>query len=393
MRRYLAPSVLAACLVIAVVMWVLKPIPHGHRYDLGVQLTLVLTLMWLLFQASPGWVFKKGLLVFILALSLGLAASNTAAINPNSEIVRSYGTVFEAIDGGLNPYSSGTILHLSESGNPVYGNFNYPPMEIYPYYLAYRLSGSWNSAVLTAAIILIHALCCLVFTRMFPAIRLVYLVPYFLFFIFSEIKTNPSMTFLITASILWLIRRDRTKPGQASRYLIAVLFGLGLATKFLIIPFMAAYYWHKFDPKKLRSLASIAVDCGIAVATAVLVTAPFGVSAVFRNTILFNLALRERATLTTFYPNVLSGPLEWLGLGGIYPVAAVIILGLTVLAAPKLRLFTAMLAAGTAFLLVAATPEPQFLPTMLFLVVTARCLAIEEEGPIPPQVWKRLPSG
>jgi hypothetical protein len=121
--------------------------------------------------------------------------------------------------------------------------------------------------------------------------------------------------------------------------------------------------------------------------------APFGVAAVFRNTILFNLVLKERAILTTFYPNVLSGPLEWLGLGRVYPVAAVIILGLSILAAPKLRLFTAMLTAGTAFLLVAATPEPQFLPAVLFLVVTARCLAIEEEGPVPQQVWKRVPGG
>jgi hypothetical protein len=393
MKRYSVPLILAACVAIAIVMWVLKPIPHAHRYDLGVQLSIALTLMWLLFQAPPGWVFKKGILVFILALGLGLGVLNLAAINPDSEIVHEYDSVFKAIDGGLNPYSGGTIFHLSESGNPVYGNFNYPPMEIYPYYLAYRLAGTWNSMVLTAAIILIHALCCLVFTRMFPAIRLVYLVPYFLFFLLAEIKTNPSMTFLVTALILWLIRRDRKKPGRANRYLIAVLFGLGLATKFLIIPFMAAYYWHKFDPKKLRTLASIAIDGGISLATAVLIMAPFGFASVFRSTILFNLVLKERATLTTFYPNVLSGPFNWLGLGGIYPVAAVIILGLSVLAAPRLRLFTAMLAAGTAFLLVAATPETQFLPTVLFLVVTARCLAIEEEGPVPQRVWKRLPSG
>jgi hypothetical protein len=393
MRRYLAPSILTVCLAIAVLMWALRPIPHAHRYDLGVQLTLALTLMWLLFKAPPDWVFRKGILVFILALGLGLSVRNLATINPDSEIVHEYHSVFKAIDGGLNPYSSGTIFHLSESGDPVYGNFNYPPMEIYPYYLAYRLAGTWNSTVLTAAIVLIHALCCLVFTRMFPAIRLVYLVPYFLFFLLAEVKTNPSMTFLVTALILWLIRRDRKKPVKANRLLIAVLFGLGLTTKFLIIPFMAAYYWHKFDPKKLRSLASIALDCGIALATAVLVMAPFGVAAVFRNTILFNLVLKERAILTTFYPNVLSGPLEWLGLGRVYPVAAVIILGLSILAAPKLRLFTAMLTAGTAFLLVAATPEPQFLPAVLFLVVTARCLAIEEEGPVPQQVWKRVPGG
>jgi hypothetical protein len=391
MKRYFALGVLAACVAIAIVMWVLKPIPHAHRYDLCVQLTIPLALIWLLFQASTGWFFKKGILAVILVLGLGLGAWNLAAINPDSEIVRSYDSVFRAIDGGLNPYSSGTIFHLSESGNPVYGNFNYPPLEIYPYYLAYRLSGTWNSTVLTAVMILLNALCCLILLRMFPAIRPGYLMAFFPLFLFGEIKTNPSMTLLVTALILWLIKRDREKPGKATSYLIAVLFGVGLMTKFLVIPFMAAYYWHKFDPKKLRSLASIALDCGIALATAVMIMAPFGVAAVFRNTVLFNLVLKDRAALTTFYPNVLSGPLNWLGMGGLYPVAAVIILGLSILAAPRLRLFSAMLAAGTTFLLVAPTPEPQFLPTVLFLVVTARCLAIEEERPVLPHIWKRPP--
>jgi hypothetical protein len=383
---------LVSCVAISLVMWLLKPIPHGHRYDLAFQLSFALTILWLLYRASPGWVFKKATLVFVLLLGLFLGALNLATLDFNSEIVRCYDSVFKAIDSGRNPYTNMSILHLGEGGQVVYGNFNYPPIEIYPYYLAYRITGTWNTVVLTATMLLIHALCCLIFVRIFPAIRLIYLIPFFPLFLFGEIKTNPAMTFLVTALILWVIKKNKDKHQKVYRYLIAVLFGIGLATKFLIIPLMAAYYWHKFDAKRLRSLASIVLDCGIALATATLIMAPFGVAAVFKNTILFNLVLKDRAVLTTFYPNALSGPFSWLDLPGLYSFAALAILGLSILAAPKLKPLTAMLAAAYTFLLVAPTPEPQYLPIILFLVLTARCRAIEESGQVPLRVWENPPS-
>jgi hypothetical protein len=169
------------------------------------------------------------------------------------------------------------------------------------------------------------------------------------------------------------------KPRAFNRYLVAVLFGLGLTTKFLIIPLMAAYYWHAFDSKDLRSIVRIGVDVSIALATAALVMAPFGVMNVFKNTILFNLVLKDRAALTTFYPNILSGPMAWFGLQALYPLAAVAILALSILAAPKLRLFSAMLTAAYVFLIVAATPEAQFLPVLLFLAVVDQCMRIESK--------------
>ena len=51
--------------------------------------------------------------------------------------------------------------------------------------------------------------------------------------------------------------------------LALMAFGVGLMTKFLIIPFMAAYDWHRFDRKNLKSLGPIAVDTAISLATAV----------------------------------------------------------------------------------------------------------------------------
>jgi hypothetical protein len=388
MKKYLVPGALILCVVISLVMWILKPIPHAHRYDLSFQLSLVLAVIWLFWKVSPGRIFRRGVLAAVLLAGLAFGIHSLATIDPQAEIVSSYRTVFEAIDGGRNPYTSGTVFHRDENGTVVYGNFNYPPSEIYPYYLAFRLSGKWNSAILTAVMVLLNALCCLILLRMFPAIRPGYLMAFFPIFLFGEIKTNPSLTFLVTALLLWLMKKDRERPQKITRYLIAVVFGIGLMTKFLIIPLMAAYYWHKFDRRKFRSLVAIALDTGIALATAVLVMAPFGVAAVFKNTVLFNLVLKDRAALTTFYPNVLSGPLEWLGLGGVYPIAAVIILGLSILAAPRLGLFPAMLTAAFTFLLVAATPEPQYLPIILYLTLAARCTDMVEWGTLPSQVLK-----
>jgi len=232
--------------------------------------------------------------------------------------------------------------------------------------------------------ILINGLACLILALTFPRAGLASLAAFFPLFLFGEIKTNPSLTFLVTALLVWLIVEEQREPGRVRPYLIAVVFGIGLMTKFLVLPLMAAYYWHRFSLKRPASLVPIGGGIALAVATSVLIMAPFGVAAVLKNTVLFNLVLEDRAALTTFYPNVLSGPLNALGLGTIYPVAAAAAVGAAVLAAPRLRLFPALLAAAFAFLLAAPTPEPQYLPIMLYLAVAFRLHERETEPPFPP---------
>ena len=379
MIKRLALAALIVCVAISLAMLVLKPVPGGRHYEYALLLSLALTAIAFLYAARPRTFFKKGTLAFVAICGLGLGAVNLSVLCSRSELVKCYGTVFDALESGKNPYTSGTIYHEIESSGTVSGNFNYPPLEIYPYYLAYRIAGTWNIAVLTVAMLLIQAFCGFVLFRMFPRIRPVFLLPFVPMILLGEVKTAVAMTLLLASLIFWAIKSDTEKPRAFHRYLIAVLFGLGLTTKFLIIPLMAAYYGHAFDPKDRRSLVRIGVDVLIALATAVLVMAPYGVMNVLKNTILFNLVLRDRAVLTTFYPNILSGPLAWLGLQALYPLAAVAILALSILAAPKLRLFSAMLAAAYVFLIVAATPEPQFLPVLLFLVVVDQCMRIEGE--------------
>ena len=193
------------------------------------------------------------------------------------------------------------------------------------------------------------------------------------------------MALLMTALILLAVKRDEENPTKVGRYVIAVLFGVGLMTKFLIIPLMAAYYWHKFDPKRLRSVLGIAAEGGVALATAILIMAPYGIANVFRETILFNVVLKDRALYTTFFPNVLTGLFSWAGLPGLYPVAAVVILALAILASPKRDVYSAMLTAVIVFLLVAPTPRPEFIPLVIYIVLVAILANSERSAMVPPE--------
>jgi hypothetical protein len=386
--RNLVAAALAAFLLFSLLMAFLRPIPHGHRYELAVILSVSLTAIWFLYAVRPQWVFRREFLLVMLAVGLGAGALELATLDPDPEIVHHYASVFRALDAGQNPYTCGTIYHRAENRRVVYGDFNYPPMEITLYDAARKVTGHWNLAVLTLTMLIVQALACLVLARTFPAVKPAYLWPFFPFLVFAEFHTNSALTLLMTALILWAVQKSRCRPGKASRYLVAVLFGIGLTAKFLIIPLFAAYYWHKFDRKRLSSLAGIAVEAGIALGTAALVMVPYGIGPVMKNTIFFNLVLKDRAALTTFFPNVLSGLFSWTGHPGLYPYAAVAVLAAGVFVAPRLNLFSAMLVSGFAFLLVAATPRTQFLGVILYLAVAGIYMNFERQGRIPAAVLR-----
>ena len=383
LKRWMLGALIAGVAVSAV-MAVLKPVPGGRHYEYALILSASLTVIWLIFIARPQTFFGRFVPVLVLACGLALGTANLLVIKSDSEIVRTYRTVFDALEAGKNPYTSGTIYHEIEGRGPVFGNFNYPPPEIYPYYLAYRIAGTWNMTVLAEAMIAIQALAAAILFPAFPRIRPARLWPFVPMILLGEVKTTVALTLLATAAVLWVIKKDAERPRPVHRYAIAVLFGLGSMTKFLILPLLLAYYAHKFDRRNLRSLAAIGIDLSIAAATAFLVMAPFGIVNVLKSTALFNLVLKDRAVMTTFYPNVLSGPLAWIGWGGLFPFAAFVLLALAILAAPKLDTLTAMMVAANVFMILATTPEPQFLPALVLIAVVAQGMAVEEgvrEGP------------
>ncbi len=370
-ERPLALAAAGAALVIVLAFLIFKPVPGGHHYDLGFKLCLPLFLFFFLFELKPGLAFKTWVLVIVAAAGLAIGAGSLATLKGDSEIVQVYRTVFEAVDSGANPYVSGTIFHRDADDKAVYGNFNYPPAEIYPYYLASKLAGQWNAAVLVISIILINMLACVILRFAFSEVSFLKLLPYFLFISFVEIKTNPGMTLLFAALIILVLRKMPPQGGRAARLALAVLFGLGLATKFFIIPLAAVYYWQRLTSEKAHSSWRVVMEGGITLLTALLTMLPYGVLNVVRSTIIFNLALKERAVFTTFYPNVLSGLATWAGLDKLYPFVAVALLGAAVLMSAKRPILEAMLWVSAVFLWVSSTPEPQYLPVMAALFLAA----------------------
>ena len=379
-RSYAVPIVLLACVVLSVVMAVVKPVPHGHRYAFAVELSLGLFFIWMIYRVKPDWVLKKTFLAVLLAAGLAIGLSEFVTINPDAEIIHHYQNVFDDLRNGRNPYTSGLIIHRAEFLRPVYGNFNYPPLEILPYYTAYRLTGTWDVTIFLTTILILQAIGALIFLRTFPSLKRRQLWPFIPLFLFAEIHNSSGMTFLLTALILWAIQKEATRPRRGYRYAVAFFFGLGLMTKFLIIPLMAAFYWHELDLRLPKKILAAASEAGIALGTAALVMLPFGIGPVFRNTILFNIILKDRAASTTFFPNVLSGALSWVQAAWLYPILAVAILAVAVGVAPRLDRYTAMLTAVFAFLIVAPTPRNQFLPTVFYLAIVGILAKLEKRG-------------
>jgi hypothetical protein len=312
-----------------------------------------------------------------------------ATVDPGSELVPHYASAFQAMKEGRNPYDCGTIYHQGEFKKPAYGNFNYPPMDLYPYWAASVVAGRWNITVLTATMLLLQALACLVLALTCVKVRLWCLLPFAPIFLAEEVHVNPAMTLLATALILWAVVRSRERPTRPARLLVAFLFGIGLPTKFLVIPLAAAYYANRLGSGERRRFLDVPLEVGMSLATAGLIMAPFGIGSVLKNTILFNMILRDRAALTTFFPNVLSGLMSWLRIEAAYPFLAVAILVAAVWAASRLELFSGLLAAASTFLLVAPTPRSQFIPTVLYITLVGIVVTFGERGAIPPAALKR----
>jgi hypothetical protein len=89
---------------------------------------------------------------------------------------------------------------------------------------------------------------------------------------------------------------------------------------------------------------------------------------------LFNLNLGERNIYTTFYPNILSSCFYLIGQPEFYGPTAVLILLVVILFSHKISLYTALLLSGITFLLIAATPEPQYFGTLLLLCLASKII-------------------
>jgi hypothetical protein len=365
--RIAIPDVFVASLGVAIAMAILRPIPHGHSYGLSIEVTTVLAVAWFVVRHRPHWVDEPRLLWPTFLIGLYFGVDRLLYIDAHSEIIAVYRDVFTTLSSGANPYDCSCITHFDEYRAHKLGNFNYPPAEIWPYWFAARLAGTWNAIVLRSTLCVLHALACILLWLTFRDTQPRTRIAFFPVLLFFELRTNVALTLLVVAALVFVMERRSRSEKPWHRPAIWVLFGVGLITKFLIIPMFAAYISSQLQFRQARRFGDSVVDALVPVLVAMAALTPFGVSQVFQETITFNLFLKTRAPLTTFYPNVLSGPMTWLGVPDVYPVFAVLFLGATVLAARWLRALDAMLCGSVAFLLVSATPEPQYVPVVIYL--------------------------
>ena len=372
---------LGASVLLSSALFVVRPIANGHEYQLGVRLTVLLSMIWGACTFRARWLREPRFLAVIFAVGVYCMVSRPLTIKADSEIVAAYGSAFAALDAGKNPYDSGTIVHFAERGERELGNFNYPPLELVPYYAVAKLVGCWDHRVLTATLLIIQLAACALLWCTFPEAPPGVVLAFAPLLSCFELHTNVAFTLLAVAGLMFLLRPPPTGAPPRSEKLLTLAFGASLLTKFMIIPLFASYVVQRLPPRPWRAWRTAAPALGHA-AAALLITLglmlPFGVGNVLRETLLFNLVLSDRAKLTTFYPNVLSGTLTWLGAPAAFPALAVLLLGAAVLYSRRLGLVHAMLSSGTVFLLVSPTPELQYIPVMVYLALWA---ALDAEFP------------
>lgn len=360
-------GVLGVAFALALLLWVVRSVPHGHGFDMAALVTGLLLLTWLFYRQGERVLGSRALLALIFLLGLGVGIGRALTLERDPEITHVYRTLFATLERGDNPYAEPTIYHRTESGAVRLGTFNYPPLEIAPYWLVHELLGQWNRTILVATLIGMQLLVCAVLKWTFPSVPTTRLAAFFPWFVFFEFTTNVATTFLLVALVVKAI--EAWSDGHSRLLVLPVLFGLGLLTKFLTIPIFAAYYAYRVRHDGRRVLRSVGRDVAIAAAVVLLCLLPFGIENVVDSTVGFNLDLAERGRLTTFTPNVLTAALHWLGLPELYGVAAVTVLITSILMTPATSPYAAMLWASYAFMIAVPTPEGQFIPVLLYLAL------------------------
>jgi hypothetical protein len=371
---------LALALAAAAVLWWVEPIASGRGYRLVLETTAALFVFWLVWVVRPSLISSRLALLLVAAVGAAGSAVRVAGLNVEGEVIRTYESLFAALSQGRNPYTCECIVHVTPQGVRL-GNFNYPPAEIWPYQAAEWVAGHWDVAVIALTVLCFNAVAFALLFRATPRGRRLPIIAFFPFLVLWELRTTIGMTMVIAAAIVAVLLVATQGERRWHRPALWLLFGVGLLTKFAVIPLFAVWWWWTAASRlraapgplaaRARALRGAAADLLVPVGVALALCLPFGVASVVRNTLLFNLGLDERAELATFYPNVVSGLLSWARLEWLYPALAVTMIVVAVLVAPRLRMLTAMLLATTVFLLASPTPEPQYLPLVLLLFLGA----------------------
>jgi hypothetical protein len=378
LRRTCGFGGLTLALALALLLWWLQPIVSGRSYLLGVQTTATLLVVWLVWTARPSVTSNRAVLWLLVAAGSAWSAARALTLGTDGEVIHTYRSLFAALGQDRDPYTCQCIVHQTSQGVRL-GDFNYPPGEIWPYELVRSLVGYWDSTVLALSVMCFNAVAFALIFVASPRHRRPLVLAFLPFLVLWELRTTIATTMVVTAAIVAVLLLAAGGERTWHRPALWLAFGVGLLTKFAVIPLFAVWWWSTTASRaraasaapRMRLLPAATADVLVPVGIALLLCLPFGVVSVARETLLFNMDLGRRDELTDFYPNVVSGLLTWGRLGWLYPVLAGTIMVVAILLAPRLQILTAMLLATTVFLLASPTAEPQYLPVAMLLLLGA----------------------
>ena len=98
-----------------------------HAYVLVLRSTAILLVAWLGWAMLGVGFLRRPVLAAVAAIGVVWGAFRAAGIDAGAEIVRTYQSLFAALDRGINPYSCDCIVHLVENDAVRFGAFNVRP--------------------------------------------------------------------------------------------------------------------------------------------------------------------------------------------------------------------------------------------------------------------------
>ncbi|MFQ5977946.1 MAG: hypothetical protein ACE5OZ_07455 [Candidatus Heimdallarchaeota archaeon] len=368
LRNFRSYEIIFWTLISIYVLWlyILKPIPNAVYNEALAEVFFYLFIIYLAFRLLyPDEVFTirfatVGLLFSSYAIFFGLSL-----VSDNAEVVLVYADVFKALENGNNPYQGNHIYHRIEGGEAVYGNFNYLPLEIIPYYAAYSLAGTWNATILVATNLFLNALACCILWSIFSEIDWTRKTPLLAIVLLFHINYTSGLT-LIFISLFLALQGANDSPEP--RFVISLVMGLGFLTKFFFGIVAIFYVWNLAMKGQFKKLV---LEFGLGVAIALVCILPFGLENVISATIFFQSELETRDELTSYFPNVLSGFAYALQVKAIYPIAAFLLFFTFLLVKRETKASRFFLGAVLAIFLL-PTPEPQFLSSVFVIMLWAK---------------------
>lgn len=369
-NRKLESFILSFFILFELLILYFKPINNAVYSSLSlVVLISVIWVYWAVRHITVDNFFKSNYTQIWLLFLVVRAVGMLIFLDWDAELVHVYESLFDTMESGNNPYKDPTIYHRLIDGSVIYGYFNYPPGEIIFYWITYKIFNDWNYGLIIITNLTINIIILIVLAYKTQDISWRAKLPYFLTLLVINLHNSASTIFLSIIMAALIILNNPPKPSKLQRLLLIVSFAFGLISKFYMIPFVGVYFWYKIIDCKNREYI---IDALLTITFTIIALVPFGIMAVFDNTVIFNLNLDTRQEFTTYYPNILSFVFYYFNIKLFYSISAIILLLFSLIITRKMEILERITIILALSLLVFPTPEDQYLGSLIGILFLSK---------------------